>query len=45
MADPGAELVFESPHGPSQDMARVVAGVQDGLREQVANVGDGGVGE
>jgi hypothetical protein len=41
VADPGADLVFEAPGGPPQDVARVVAGVQHGLSIRVALPSDG----
>lgn len=45
VADLGAGLVFEAPEGPAQGVAPVVVDGQDGVREQVADVGDGGVQE
>ena len=45
VADLSADLVFEAPGDPAQAVESVVAGGQDGLREQVADVGDAAVGE
>jgi hypothetical protein len=44
VADLGADLAFELPEGRAQGVASVVVDGHDGLREQVADDGDGGVG-
>jgi hypothetical protein len=43
VADLSADLVFEAPEGPAQGVVPVVVDGQDGVREQVADVRDGGV--